>query len=276
MALTINTNVASMNAQRNLGATQMRLNGNLGRLSSGQRINTAADDSAGLAISERFKSQIRSFGQAERNANDGVSMLQTAEGALNEISGVLTRIRELAVQSANGTLGSAERVYIDNENLALQAEITRISDVTEFNGTKLLDGTVSAGATLQVGINGTTNDQISFSIQDSDFSTLTGAAVSLSTQTNAQAALTTLDTAINAVSTIRAGLGTVQNRLNVTVANLGSARENISAANSRIRDVDVAAETAEMTRNNILVQAGVSVLSQANQAPQAALTLLRG
>ncbi len=276
MALTINTNVASMNAQRNLGATQMRLNGNLGRLSSGQRINTAADDSAGLAISERFKSQIRSFGQAERNANDGVSMLQTAEGALNEISGVLTRIRELAVQSANGTLGSAERVYIDNENLALQAEITRISDVTEFNGTKLLDGTVSTGATLQVGINGTTNDQISFSIQDSDFSTLTGAAVSLSTQTNAQAALTTLDTAINAVSTIRAGLGTVQNRLNVTVANLGSARENISAANSRIRDVDVAAETAEMTRNNILVQAGVSVLSQANQAPQAALTLLRG
>ena len=276
MALTINTNVASMNAQRNLGATQMRLNGNLGRLSSGQRINTAADDSAGLAISERFKSQIRSFGQAERNANDGVSMLQTAEGALNEISGVLTRIRELAVQSANGTLGSAERVYIDNENLALQAEITRISDVTEFNGTKLLDGTVSTGATLQVGINGTTNDQISFSIQDSDFSTLTGAAVSLSTQTNAQAALTTLDTAINAVSTIRAGLGTVQNRLNVTVANLGSARENISAANSRIRDVDVAAETAELTRNNILVQAGVSVLSQANQAPQAALTLLRG
>ncbi len=276
MALTINTNVASMNAQRNLGATQMRLNGNLGRLSSGQRINTAADDSAGLAISERFKSQIRSLGQAERNANDGVSMLQTAEGALNEISGVLTRIRELAVQSANGTLGSAERVYIDNENLALQAEITRISDVTEFNGTKLLDGTVSTGATLQVGINGTTNDQISFSIQDSDFSTLTGAAVSLSTQTNAQAALTTLDTAINAVSTIRAGLGTVQNRLNVTVANLGSARENISAANSRIRDVDVAAETAEMTRNNILVQAGVSVLSQANQAPQVALNLLRG
>ena len=276
MALTINTNVASMNAQRNLGATQMRLNGNLGRLSSGQRINTAADDSAGLAISERFKSQIRSFGQAERNANDGVSMLQTAEGALNEISGVLTRIRELAVQSANGTLGSAERVYIDNENLALQAEITRISDVTEFNGTKLLDGTVSTGATLQVGINGTTNDPISFSIQDSDFSTLTGAAVSLSTQTNAQAALTTLDTAINAVSTIRAGLGTVQNRLNVTVANLGSARENISAANSRIRDVDVAAETAELTRNNILVQAGVSVLSQANQAPQVALNLLRG
>jgi len=277
MALTINTNVASMNAQRNLGATQMRLNGNLGRLSSGQRINTAADDSAGLAISERFKSQIRSLGQAERNANDGVSMLQTAEGALNEISGVLTRVRELAVQSANGTLGSAERVYIENENVALQAEITRISDVTEFNGTKLLDGTLSGtAATLQVGTSSSSNDQISFNISNSDFSTLAGAAVALSTQTAAQSALTTLDTAINAVSTIRAGLGTVQNRLNVTVANLGSARENISAANSRIRDVDVASETAEMTRNNILVQAGVSVLSQANQAPQVALNLLRG
>ena len=279
MALTINTNIASMNAQRSLGATQARLNGNLGRLSSGQRINTAADDSAGLAISERFKSQIRSFGQAERNANDGVSMLQTAEGALNEISGVLTRVRELAVQSANGTLGSAERVYIENENVALQAEITRISDVTEFNGAKLLDGSLSSGAanaTLQVGTSSSSNDQISFNISNSDFSTLAGAAVSLSTQTAAQSALTTLDTAINAVSTVRAGLGTVQNRLNVTVANLGSARENISAANSRIRDVDVASETAEMTRNNILVQAGVSVLSQANQAPQVALNLLRG
>jgi flagellin len=277
MALTINTNVASMNAQRSLGTTQSRLDGNLGRLSSGQRINTAADDSAGLAISERFKSQIRGLGQAERNANDGVSMLQTAEGALNEISGVLTRMRELAVQSANGTLGSQERVYIENENAALQAEITRISDVTEFNGTKLLDGTLStAAATLQVGTSASSTNQISFNIQNSDFTTLAGAAVSLSTQTNAQTALTTLDTAINSVSTIRAGLGTVQNRLNVTVANLGSARENISAANSRIRDVDVAAETADLTRNNILIQAGVAVLAQANQAPQVALNLLRG
>ena len=279
MALTINTNVASMNAQRSLGTTQARLEGNLGRLSSGQRINTAADDSAGLAISERFKSQIRGLGQAERNANDGVSMLQTAEGALNEISGVLTRMRELAVQSANGTLGSQERVYIENENAALQAEITRISDVTEFNGAKLLDGSLSSGtanATLQVGTSASSINQISFNIQNSDFSTLAGAAVSLSTQTNAQSALTTLDTAINSVSTIRAGLGTVQNRLNVTVANLGSARENISAANSRIRDVDVAAETADLTRNNILIQAGVAVLAQANQAPQVALNLLRG
>jgi len=275
MALTINTNVASLNAQRSLNATQGRLNGNLGRLSSGQRINTAADDAAGLAISERFKAQIRSLGQAERNANDGVSMLQTAEGALNEISGVLTRIRELSVQSANGTLGSTERTYLNNENQALQDEITRISDVTQFNGTNLLDGTLTA-ASLQVGTQNTTNDQITFSITNSDFATLAGAAVDISSQTGAQAALATLDTAIDAVSTTRAGLGTVQNRLNVTVANLGSARENIAAANSRIRDVDVASETADLTRNNILIQAGVSVLSQANQAPQVALNLLRG
>ena len=177
MGLYINTNVASMNAQRSLGTTQARLEGNLGRLSSGQRINTAADDSAGLAISERFKSQIRGLGQAERNANDGVSMLQTAEGALNEISGVLTRIRELAVQSSNGTLGSQERVYIENENAALQAEITRISDVTEFNGQKLLDGSLSSGtanATLQVGTSASSINQISFNIQNSDFSTLAG------------------------------------------------------------------------------------------------------
>jgi len=275
MALTINTNVASLNAQRSLNATQGRLNGNLGRLSSGQRINTAADDAAGLAISERFKAQIRSLGQAERNANDGVSMLQTAEGALNEISGVLTRIRELSVQSANGTLGSTERTYLNNENQALQDEITRISAVTQFNGTTLLDGTLTA-ATLQVGAQNTTNDQITFSIGNSDFATLAGGAVDISSQTGAQAALVSLDTAIDAVSTTRAGLGTVQNRLNVTVANLGSARENIAAANSRIRDVDVASETADLTRNNILIQAGVSVLSQANQAPQVALNLLRG
>jgi len=275
MALTINTNVASLNAQRSLNATQGRLNGNLGRLSSGQRINTAADDAAGLAISERFKAQIRGLGQAERNANDGVSMLQTAEGALNEISGVLTRIRELSVQSANGTLGSTERTYLNNENQALQDEITRISAVTQFNGTTLLDGTLTA-ATLQVGAQNTTNDQITFSIGNSDFATLAGGAVDISSQTGAQAALVSLDTAIDAVSTTRAGLGTVQNRLNVTVANLGSARENIAAANSRIRDVDVASETADLTRNNILIQAGVSVLSQANQAPQVALNLLRG
>ena len=275
--LTINTNTASINAQRNLMQTQLRLNGNMGRLSSGNRINTAADDAAGLAISERFKSQIRSFSQAERNGNDGISLLQTAEGALNEMTGVLTRIRELSIQSANGTLGSTERVYVDNEAQSLIQELDRIANVTEFNGASLLTG----GPTFafQVGIQGTTNDQISVTITDMTTATLAAgglATLSLTTQTNATAALTVLDTAIDGVSTARAALGTAQNRIGVSVANLANARENISAANSRIRDVDVAAETAEMTRNNILTQAGVSVLSQANQMPQIALKLLQG
>ena len=275
--LTINTNTASINAQRNLSQTQMRLNGNMGRLSSGNRINTAADDAAGLAISERFKSQIRSFAQAERNGNDGVSLLQTAEGAMNEMTGVLTRIRELAIQSANGTLGSAERIYLDNESTALISELDRIANVTQFNGAALLTG----GPTFafQVGIQGTTNDQISVSITDMTTATLAAgglATLTLATQTDSTAALTVLDTAIDDVSTARAALGTAQNRINVSVANLANARENIAAANSRIRDVDVASETAELTRNNILTQAGVSVLSQANQAPQIALKLLQG
>lgn len=273
MSISINTNVMSLSAQRSLGATQAKLGGNLSRLSSGQRINTAADDAAGLAISERFKAQIRSMGQAERNANDGISLAQTAEGAMNEISGVMVRMRELAVQSANGTLGATERGYLDDEAQALVAEIDRISTVTEFNGIKLLDGTYSSD--LQVGIGATADDRINVTIGATDFATLAGAAVDLTTQAGAQTALGTLDTAIDALSSTRAGLGTVQNRLQVTISNLGAARENVSAANSRIRDVDVAAESAEMTKNNILMQAGVSVLAQANQAPSVALSLLR-
>jgi len=273
MAITINTNTSSVNAQRNLNATQMRLNGNLGRLSSGLRINTAADDAAGLAISEKFKAQIRSIGQAERNANDGVSLLQTAEGAMNEISGVLTRMRELAMQSANGTVGTEERGYLDDEAQALSDEIDRISNVTEFNGTKLLDGNFDED--LQVGIGATADDTINVAVGAADFNTLAGGAVDLTSASGAQSALGSIDDAISALSAQRAALGTTQNRLNVTVTNLSTARENISAANSRIRDVDVAAETAEMTRNNILMQAGVSVLAQANQMPQVALKLLQ-
>ena len=276
--ITMNTNVTSLNAQRSLGQTQMRLDGNYGRLSSGQRINRASDDAAGLAISERFKSQIRSFAQAERNAADGISLLQTAEGAMNEVSGVITRIRELAIQSANGTLGATERTYLDDEKTALLAEVDRIAQVTEFNGMALLNGG-GAGVTFdfQVGLDGTANDRISVSITDMTTTTLGGgalAAVDLTTQAGAQAALATLDVSIDNVSTARANLGAAQNRLTVTVANLGSVRENISAANSRIRDVDVAAESAEMTRNNILMQSGVSVLAQANQMPQYALKLI--
>jgi flagellin len=273
MAITINTNTQSLSAQRNLGATQARLAGNLGRLSSGMRINTAADDAAGLAISERFKAQIRSYGQAERNANDGISMLQTAEGAMNEISGTLTRLRELAMQSANGTLGTTERGYVDDEAQALVGEIDRIASVTEFNGAALLDGTFNSD--LQVGINATANDSINVTIANTNFATLAGGAIDLATSgTTAQNALGVIDTAIDTLSSQRAQLGTAQNRLNVTIANISTAKENVSAANGRIRDVDVAAETAEMTRNNILMQAGVSVLSQANQLPQIALKLL--
>ncbi|MBN8614143.1 MAG: flagellin FliC [Deltaproteobacteria bacterium] len=274
MAISVGTNVQSLNAQRALTSTQNRLSGNLGRLSTGMRINSSADDAAGLAISERFKAQIRSLGQAERNANDGISLTQTAEGAMNEISGVLTRMRELAVQASNGTLSTSDRGFIDDEAQSLSDEIDRISNVTQFNGTNLLDG--SFNADLQVGANDSADDRINVTIGASDFATLAGAAIDLSTATGAQAALTTLDTAIDAVSTNRAALGTTQNRLQVSISNLGSARENMSAANSRIRDVDVASESAEMTRNNILMQAGVSVLAQANQAPSVALSLLRG
>ncbi|MFN9812668.1 MAG: flagellin [Deltaproteobacteria bacterium] len=278
--ITINTNVAAINAQRNLSQTQSRLEGNYGRLSTGYRINRSADDAAGLAISERFKSQIRSLAQAERNASDGISLTQTAEGAMNEMTGVLIRLRELAVQSANGTLGSTERQYLDDERLALTNEITRIANSTRFNGQSLLTGGFASGVSLQVGLGGTLGasgfDTVDVTIASTTASDLGVSGLSFTTQSAAQASLADLDDAINSLSTRRAALGAVQNRLQVAIANLGSARENISAANSRIRDVDVAMETSEMTRNNILAQSGVSVLAQANQMPQLALKLLQG
>jgi flagellin len=284
MGITINTNVPSVNAQRNLGATQNRLAGNLARLSTGLRINQSADDAAGLAISEKLKAQIRSLSQAERNANDGVSLLQTAEGAMNEVSGILIRIRELAVQSATDTVGDTERGFLNQEVTALKSELDRIADVTEFNGKKLLTGGTSGTSfNFQVGIGATSSDRITTTVKGTkaaDLGAVSGGAVSsvasvnISTVTGAQNALAALDQAISDVSSRRADIGAVQNRLNVTVANLGTARENLSAANSRIRDVDVAAETADLTRNNILVQAGVSVLAQANQQPAFALSLI--
>ena len=277
--ISINTNVAAINAQRSLGQTQMHLEGNFGRLSTGLRINRASDDAAGLAISERLKSQIRSMGQAERNGNDGISLLQTAEGAMNELSGMVTRVRELAIQSANGTLGGTERTYIDNEKVALFAEIDRIASSTEFNGTALLHGGAAGTSfTFQIGTHGAAADRIAVTVSDMTTATLGGgalAAVDLTTQAGAQSALAVLDTTLDNVSTARANLGTAQNRLLVTTANLANARENLSAANSRIRDVDVASETAEMTRNNILMQSGVAILAQANQMPSIALKLLQ-
>ncbi len=282
--ISVNTNVASLNAQRNLNQTQGRLMGNFGRLSTGLRINNASDDAAGLGISEKLKAQIRSMSQAERNAQDGISLLQTAEGAMNEVSGVITRMRELAVQSATDTLGTQERTFLNQEATALKQELDRIAEVTEFNGSKLLTGgTTGSGFSFQVGIGATTNDRITATIKgtkSADLGRVTGGSVSsvagidLSSVTGARNALSVLDQAITDVSSRRADIGSVQNRLTVTVANLASTRENLSAANSRIRDVDVAQETADMTRNNILMQAGTSILAQANQQPQIALSLL--
>jgi flagellin len=273
MGFTIVTNTASLNAQRNLNRTQSLLNQNMGRLSSGLRINTAADDAAGLAISEKLKAQIRSITQASRNANDGVSLLQTAEGAMNEISGILTRMRELAVQAATDTVGASERGYLNTEFTAQIDEIDRISQVTEFNGTQLLTG---ASLSFQVGVGTTSYDAISVAVAAVGSSELGVAtsSVDILDVSSATSALTAIDNAISELSGNRAALGSVQNRLQVTIANLASAGENLSAANSRIRDVDVAEETSAMTRNSILMQAGVSVLSQANQTPQLALKLL--
>jgi len=281
MAISIITNTQSLNAQRNLSQTGKALAGNFSRLSSGMRINTAGDDAAGLAISERMKSQVRSMSQAERNSNDGISLLQTAEGAMNENSGILIRMRELSMQSANGTLGQGERDALQTEFSQLTSEVDRIAKVTKFNDQALLDGT-NATFTFQVGV-GTTAGEDTI---DATMSNMTSAAygtsgtdltaLDISSAAGATAALTALDTAIDDTSTARAGLGATQNRLQVTVTNLQSARENLSAANSRIRDVDVAEESSAMTRNNILSQAGMAVLSQANQLPSMALSLLRG
>jgi flagellin len=280
MTISVLTNVASLNAQRNLTATQSALAASVGRLSSGMRINTAADDAAGLGISENLKANIRSLAQAQRNANDGISMSQVAEGSMNEMQGIVSRMRELAVQSANATLGDTERGYIQTEFLQLGQEINRISAVTDFNGQKLLDGSASTGLTFQIGIKNTADDRISMSITKLTTSTLGStslhlSAASLSTAANAQTAIGTFDKAIQQLSQARAKVGATQNRMTVTVSNLAVAQENLQAANSRIRDVDVAQETASLTKSQILSQAGLAVLAQANQLPQSALSLLR-
>jgi flagellin len=281
MGLRINTNIASLNAQRNLAKTQSDLQTSLARLSSGLRITQAKDDAAGLAISENLRAQVSGLQQAQRNANDGISVIQTAEGALNEISNIVIRLRELAVQSAStASISNNERSFLQNEFSALQSEVTRIANATEFGGRVLLDGTVSGTSNLvfQVGIfNNSAVDRFSLNIGNSTASGLgidpTAAAVS--TSDAAQAALAVIDTALNNVSTVRGNLGAAQNRLQSTIDNLAVSIENLSAANSRIRDVDVAAETAALTRAQVLQQAGIAVLAQANVNQQVALTLLR-
>jgi flagellin len=276
MPVFINSNVASLEAQRNLSKTQSDQSVNFQRLSSGMRINSASDDAAGLAISENLNAQVRSLSVAERNSNNAISMAQTAESALGQVSGILTRMRELAVQGANGDLGATDRGYLDTEFQSLRSEITRISDSTLFNGRQLLGGAATT-VTFQVGINNTTSDRIDVSFGGVDLTALgiNASSVSGATAANSQTAIASLDTAIGTVSSRRATFGASMNRLSTTVSNLQSMRTNISAANSRIADVDVAEETASMARNQVLSQAAVSVLAQANQAPQLALSLLR-
>lgn len=276
MPLYINTNVASLESQRSLSAASNSLSTSFQRLSSGMRINSAADDAAGLGISESLKAQTRSLSVAERNSNNAISMAQTAEGALGQVGNMLGRMRELAVQGANGDLTATDRGFLNTEFLALRDEITRIADSTKFNGKDLLSG-ASTAITFQVGINNTTADQIDVTFGGVDLTALgiNASTVDGATATNAQNSITALDTAIGAVSTRRADFGAAMNRLGNTVSNLQSMRTNMSAANSRIRDVDVAEESAALARTQVLQQAAVSILSQANQAPQLALSLLR-
>ena len=274
MGLRVNNNISSINAQRNLVVTTDRLQKSLQRLSSGLRITRAADDAAGLAISESFRAEIRSLGQAQRNANDAISLLQIAEGALNETSGLLIRMRELAIQAANGTLGSSERQTVDSEFQGLRDEITRIARVSQFNGAEILNGISSI--TFQIGSQNTSGDRITLSgvTATADGIGVTS-SVALTSLSGAQAALGVLDSAISTVASLRATFGTVQNRLESTIRSLAVSIENTSAAESRIRDVDFAQETAELTRNQVLQQAGIAVLSQANVSTQSALSLLQ-
>jgi len=276
MGFRISTNIASINAQRNLGVSQSKSNDAMAKLASGSRINKAADDAAGLAISENLKAQIRSTRQASRNANDGISLVQTAEGGLNEIGNIVTRLRELGIQAGSDTVGDTERGFINKEVSQLKDEMQRIASVTTWGKTKLLDGTAK-NFDFQVGIyNNDFNDRISFKASE-NMATLDAlglAGVDYTTKHGAQAALEQLDKAQEGVNRMRSNLGALQNRLTSTVSNLGVAEENMSAANSRIRDTDVAEASAEMTRNNILLQASTATLAQANSKDQLALKLI--
>ena len=274
MGLRVNTNIASMNAQRALANVTGRLNSSFRRLSTGLRITSAADDAAGLAISERLRAQIRSLDQAKRNANDGISLAQTAEGALDEIGSILIRLRELAVQSANGTVSTADRNTLQEEFVALRDEIDRIGLSSEFAGIKLLDGSSSVvafhiGSGTDAAIN-----QISVSLDPVLSTSLALNTLDIGSGGDTSLAIGQVDAAINTVSSLRGSLGAAQNRLGSTIRNLAVQVENITAANSRIRDVDVAFETARLTRNSIMQQAAIAILAQANAQPQAALSLL--
>ncbi|MBX5491512.1 MAG: flagellin [Chloroflexi bacterium] len=289
----INHNLFALDAQRNLTLTQMSLSKSVERLSSGLRINRAADDAAGLSISEKLRAQVNGLAQASRNAQDAISMIQTAEGGLNEVHAMLQRMRELAVQASNDTLSDADRANIKSELQQLLAEVNHIGDSTEFNGKKLLDGSLTTTGTgpanFQIGA--TASDAITVEFKNVKIDTTANGAdtamdalntalsnfnaTSGQTVANAQALITAVDGAITFVNSVRSTLGAYQNRLEHTIANLGVSHENLSASESRIRDADIAEEMANFTRNQILQQAGTAILAQANQVPQGVLTLLR-
>jgi len=275
MALIVNNNPASISAQRNLTNSTNMLGRSVERLSSGLRITRAADDAAGLGLSETLRAHIRSINQAVRNSSDGISLTQIADGAAATIGSLLARLRELASQSSSGTVGTTERSYIDQEFLALRSEMDRIAQVTEFNGQALTSGS-SISFTMQVGFKSGTGNTLTMDLNDLTITSLGISSVNVSTAANAQSALSNIDSAISAVATARSEYGSLQNRFEATIANLSISAENLTAAESRIRDADIAYETSQFTKNQVLVQTGIAVLAQANTLPQQALALLRG
>ena len=276
MGMRVTTNIAAINANRNLIGSQRSLQKSMGQLASGSRINIAADDAAGLAISENMNAQIRSFRQASKNANDGISLVQVAEGGLNEISNMIIRLRELGMQASSDTIGDTARGFLNKEVVQLKEEIQRIATTTRWGSTKLLDGT-TPNYDFQVGtFNNEGEDRITFNAAEnvSTLDALGLSALDYASKQGAQEGLASLDVSLTRVNEVRSNLGALQNRLQSTVTNLGVAEENTSAAKSRIRDTDVANATADLTRNSILLQAGLSTLSQANQIPSSSMKLL--
>ncbi|NDF55505.1 MAG: flagellin FliC [Proteobacteria bacterium] len=278
MALRINYNLASSSAQRGLGASQEAYAKQATRLSTGLRINTASDDAAGMAVSEKLKNQVRGLNQAQRNAQDGVSLVQTAEAGLSETHSLLARMRELAVQASNDTLSASDRANLDAEFTQLSAEIDRISSTVAFNGIYLLNSGMSTGLTLQIGANN--GDTFTLTIQGAQYSTLYAnntvlTVTTIGFQSAASAVISAIDTTVNAVSTRRANLGALQSRLESVGRSIAVASENTAAANSRVADADIAASMSDLVRAQILQQAGISVLAQANQAPALVLQLLK-
>ena len=275
MALIINNNPASISAQRNLATNTGQLQRSVERLSSGLRITRAADDAAGLGLSESLRAQIRSINQSVRNSSDGISLTQIADGAASTIGNLLSRLRELSSQSASGTVGNTERSYIDQEFVALRSEIDRIAQVTEFNGQALTSGS-SISFSIAIGFRSGAGNSLSLALNDITTSSLGLSSVNVSTSANASSALANIDGAISAIATARANYGSIQNRFEATISNLQITSENLTAAESRIRDADIAHETSVFTKNQILVQTGISVLAQANNLPKQALALLQG